>query len=201
MLKKLSLAMRKLYAWVLSFADKPSGAWALFLIAFAESSFFPIPPDVLLIALAVAAPGKAFWYAAICSVGSVLGGILGYIIGIQFFDTVGQAIVRFYSAEEHYARVQELYQQYDAFAVAVAGLTPIPYKVATITAGFFGVDFGRFVLASAVSRTARFMLVAGFIWFFGPQIKAFIDKYFEILLIVFLVLLVGGFVVIRWVAS
>jgi membrane protein YqaA with SNARE-associated domain len=193
--------MRRLYDWVLSWADSPYATWALFAIAFAESSFFPIPPDLLLIALAVAVPTRAFRYAAICTLGSVAGGVFGYLIGHQFFDLVGEPIVRFYGAEDHYVRVQKLYQQYDAFAVAVAGLTPIPYKVATITAGFFDVDLGRFIAASALSRSIRFFAIGALIRSFGPQIKRFIDRYFDLLSIGFLITLVAGFVVLRWLSS
>ena len=195
---KITNWARRLYEWVLGWADSPYSTWALFAIAFAESSFFPIPPDILLIALAVALPLRAFRYALICSVGSVLGGAFGYFLGYQFFDSLGGTIVRFYAAEDQYLRIQEMYQRYDAFAVAVAGLTPIPYKVATITAGFFDVNFPRFLLASAVSRSLRFFLIGGLIRVFGPQIRSFIEKYFEILALIFLILLVAGFVVIKW---
>jgi membrane protein YqaA with SNARE-associated domain len=193
--------MRRLYDWVLGWADHRYGGLALFVVAFAESSFFPIPPDLLLIALAVAAPLGAFRYAAICTAGSVLGGLFGYFLGAQFFDLVGGPLVRFYSAEDQYEWMQNLYREHDAFAVAVAGVTPIPYKVATITAGFFGVDLPRFVLASALSRSLRFFAIGALIRFFGPAIKAFIDRYFEILSILFLVMLVGGFVLLRWLAG
>lgn len=198
MLGPITRWMRRLYDWVIGWADSPYSVWALFIIAFAESSFFPIPPDILLVALAVAIPLRAFRYALICSLGSVLGGVFGYLIGYQFFDVVGEPIVRFYAVEDQYERIQDLYQRYDAFAVAVAGLTPIPYKVATITAGFFDVNFPRFVLASAVSRSARFLLIGGLIRAFGPQIRSFIEKYFEILTLIFLILLVAGFVFIEW---
>ena len=198
MLGHITKWMRRLYDWVIGWADSPYSAWALFIIAFAESSFFPIPPDILLIALAVAIPLRAFRYAIICSVGSVLGGAFGYLIGYQFFDVIGEPIVRFYAVEEQYQQIQEWYQRYDAYAVALAGLTPIPYKVATITAGFFDVHFGRFLLASAVSRSGRFLLIGGLIRVFGPQIRSFIEKYFEILTLIFLILLVAGFVFIGW---
>ena len=200
-LRKLTGWMRRLYDWVLGWAEHRYAVWALFVIAFAESSFFPIPPDLLLIALAVAIPAKAFRYAAVCTVGSVLGGLFGYMLGHQFFDLLGEPIVRLYSAEDQYARIQELYRRYDAFAVAVAGLTPIPYKVATITAGFFDVDLTRFIVASALSRSLRFFAIGTLIRMFGPPIRLFIEKYFEILSIVFLVLLVGGFVLLRWLAG
>ena len=189
--------IRRLYNWVMGWADSPYSQWALFGIAFAESSFFPIPPDILLIALGVALPLRALRYALICTLGSVTGGVFGYWIGHEFFGIIGEPIVRFYAAENQYLRIQELYRQYDAFAVAVAGLTPIPYKVATITAGFFEVNFGRFVLASALSRSLRFFLIGLLIRVFGAPIRSFIEKYFEILTIIFLILLVAGFAVLR----
>lgn len=190
--------MRRLYDWVIGWADSPRSEWALVAIAFAESSFFPIPPDILLIVLAVAIPARAFRLALITTVGSVAGGVLGYVIGHEFYDLIGGPIVRFYSAEDQYQRISELYQRYDAFAVAVAGLTPIPYKVATITAGFFDVDFGRFVLASLGSRSLRFFFIGGLIRAFGSRARAFIERYFDILSIIFLVLLVAGFLIVGW---
>ncbi len=191
--------LRRLYDWVLAFAETPYGTRALFLLAVAESSFFPIPPDVLLMALAVAAPSRAFRFAAICSVGSVLGGAIGYLLGLEFYELVGRPIVEFYSAAESYERVQQLYRDWDAIAVAVAGFTPIPYKVFTIAAGAFQINFPTFLLASLVSRSARFFLIGGLIWWLGPQIRVFIERYFNWLTVVFAVLLVGGFVLLKYV--
>ena len=188
---------KKLYDWVLSWAETPYGSWALFILAFSESSFFPIPPDVLLIALAVGKPEKSLKFALICSVGSVLGGILGYLIGWQFMAMLGEKIVDFYGLTAKVDYIGTLYHQYDAWAVAIAGFTPIPYKVFTITAGAFKINFLIFVLASAVSRSLRFFLVGGLIYKFGPHIQTFIDKYFNILAVAFTILLVGGFVIIK----
>jgi membrane protein YqaA with SNARE-associated domain len=199
MLGPITRWLKRLYDWVLGWADSPYSTPALFGIAFAESSFFPIPPDILLIALAVGIPTRAFRFALITSVGSVLGGTLGYVIGHEFYSLIGEPIVRFYGAQDHYESISQLYNQYDALAVAVAGLTPIPYKVATITAGVFDINFGTFFLASAVTRSLRFFLIGALIRSFGPQVKAFIEKYFEILSIIALVMLVGGFVVLGWV--
>lgn len=201
MLGPVTTWLKRLYEWVLGWAESRYGEWALFAIAFAESSFFPIPPDILLVALAIGLPTRAFRFALITSVGSVLGGSFGYLIGHEFFSLVGEPIVRLYGAEDHYERVAGLYRQYDALAVAIAGLTPIPYKVATITAGFFEVNFGRFVLASALSRSLRFFLIAGLIRAFGDKARAFIDKYFEILTVIALVLLIAGFLVLGWMTG
>ncbi len=197
-MKAISAWLRGLKTWVEAFAEKPGAGWALFWIALAESSFFPIPPDVLLIALAVAVPSKAFRYALICSVGSVLGGMLGYLIGLEFYDMVGKRIIEFYSLQEQYAAVKVLYDQNAFVAIAVAGFTPIPYKVFTIAAGAFEVSFATLVYASAVSRPARFFLVAALFFYFGARIKPIIDKYFELITVAFVVLLVLGFVVVKY---
>lgn len=191
--------LRKLYDWVLHWAETPYGSWALFLLAFCESSFFPIPPDVLLIALAVAIPKRSFRYALICSAGSVLGGCFGYLIGWQFMAGIGERIIAFYGLTQKIDYIQSLYMAYDAWAIGIAGFTPIPYKVFTISAGAFHINFMVFVIASVVSRSARFFLVGGLIYVFGPKIQAFIDKYFNVLAVVFTVLLVAGFVVIKFV--
>ena len=188
--------LRKLYDWVLHWAETPYGSWALFLLAFAESSFFPVPPDVLLIALAVSIPSKAFRYSLICSVGSVLGGIFGYVIGYQFMEIIGFGILNFYGLTEKYESVAEFYNRYNAWAVGIAGFTPIPYKVFTISAGAFKINFPVFLLASVVSRSARFFIVGGLIYMFGAQIRSFIDRYFNILAVIFVLLLVGGFILI-----
>ncbi|OGW25635.1 MAG: cytochrome B [Nitrospirae bacterium GWC2_42_7] len=191
---------RKLYDWVLHWAYTPYGVPVLFILAFAESSFFPIPPDVLLIALALSLPKKSFKYAAICTAGSVLGGMFGYFIGLEFIDTFGMRILTLYGATEKYEYIRALYMRYDAWAVCIAGFTPIPYKVFTIAAGAFKIDFVVFVLASLAGRAGRFFLVAFLIYRFGPPIKVFIDKYFNILTIAFFVLLVGGFMLIKYLS-
>ncbi|MBI4713265.1 MAG: DedA family protein [Planctomycetes bacterium] len=190
--------LKRLYDWVLSWAGSPFGGWALFGIAFAESSFFPIPPDVLLIALGLSVPTKSFRYALICSLGSVLGGSFGYLIGLVFYDSIGHYIINFYGIQEGFERVRLLYQQNAFLAVAIAGFTPIPYKVFTIAAGFCRIDFLVFVIASVVSRSARFFIVAVIIYFWGARAKRFIDRYFNILTIIFAALLILGFVMIKW---
>ncbi len=190
--------MRRLYDQCMEWLQTPYGIWVLFAIAFVESSFFPIPPDVFLIALCIAVPHKSFKYAAVCAVGSVLGGAFGYGLGMWFMDSVGMPIMDIYGLSEKYVTVQHLYQEYDAWAVGAAGFTPLPYKLFTITAGAFHINFPTFMLVSLVSRSARFFLVAGFIWKFGPPVKVYIEKYFNILSVVFLVLLIGGFVLIKY---
>lgn len=190
--------LRRLYDWVLGFADKPFGAWVLFVLAFAESSFFPVPPDVLLMALSVGKPRRSFWFAGICTLGSVAGAALGYLLGMQFYELVGRPIIEFYGASERYDTVKQLYENWDALAVGIAGFTPIPYKVFTIAAGAFQINFGVFMLASIASRGARFFIIAALIRWFGPTIKEFIDRYFNLLTVVFMILLVGGFLVVKY---
>lgn len=190
--------MRRLYDQCMEWLQTPYGIWVLFAIAFVESSFFPIPPDVFLIALCIAVPRKSFKYAAVCAIGSVLGGAFGYGLGMWFMESVGTPIMNMYGLSEKYVTVQSLYQEYDALAVGAAGFTPLPYKLFTITAGAFHINFPTFMLVSLVSRSARFFLVAVFIWKFGAPVKVYIEKYFNILSVVFLVLLVGGFVSIKY---
>ncbi|MCX7919513.1 MAG: DedA family protein [bacterium] len=192
--------IRRLYDWVLHWAETPYASWALFWLAFAESSFFPVPPDVLLIALSISIPKKAFRYAAICSVGSVIGGIFGYFLGYAFFDLLGKPILSWYGygAQEKYQLIQQLYQKYDFWAVSIAGFTPIPYKVFTIAAGVFQINFGMFCFASLLSRSARFFLVAALLWKFGPPIRYFIEKYFNLLTIIFVLLVILGFIILKY---
>lgn len=190
-------SLRRLYDWVLGWADSHYGTTALGGLAFAESIFFPLPPDPLLMALSLSRPQRAFFFASICSVASVVGGIVGYLVGLFLFETIGKPIIVFYGVMEKYHLVQHYYQAYDAWAVGIAGFTPIPYKVFTISAGAFHINFAVFVLASLVSRSARFFLVAGLIRRFGNSIRYFIDRYFNLLTIVFVVLLVGGFILLK----
>lgn len=189
--------LRDLALWVAHWANTPFGPLALFSIAFAESSFFPIPPDVLLIALALLNPEKAMFYALICSVGSVLGAVFGYILGLKG----GRPLLMKLFSFEKVAMVEAYYKKYDVWAVGIAGFTPIPYKVFTISAGVFDLDVKRFVLVSIVSRSARFFIVAGFIALFGPTIKPLLVEYFNLITIIFVILLFGGFYVIRFVSK
>ncbi|MFP4476647.1 MAG: YqaA family protein [Desulfatibacillaceae bacterium] len=189
--------IRRLYDWTVHWAQTPYGVWALFVLAFAESSFFPIPPDVLLIALAVAIPKNSLKYAMYCSVGSILGGAFGYLLGWQFMGTIGDSIVAFYGYETQFGEFRDLFAQYDVWVVGIAGFSPIPYKIITITAGVVEANFAIFLLVSAISRSARFFLVGGLIYRFGPTIQPFIEKYLDWLAIAFTILLIGGFVVIK----
>ncbi len=191
--------LRRMYDWVLSWAEHPRADLALAVLAFAEASFFPIPPDVLLIALSLSRPKKAFRWAFFCSVGSVLGGMAGYVLGWHFMALIGHRILDFYHLADKYEVVQHLYQKYDAWAVAAAGFTPLPYKLFTIAAGAFEINFAIFMVASALSRSARFFIVAGSIYIWGPSIRLFLEKYFNLLSVLFFILLVGGFILIKWI--
>lgn len=205
---------RQLYDWVLKWGESDYALPALFILAFAESSFFPIPPDALLIALCMGAYKKWFKFAAICSIGSVMGGVAGYLIGMLAFDTIGEvmldlsASIAGTSSEELLSQAQYWFNEKEVlgvlvgpWAVGIAGFTPIPYKVFTISAGFFNMSFIPFLAASIISRTLRFFIVAGLIGLlykrFGDKIKDFIDKYFNWLAIGFVILLILGFLSIK----
>ncbi|MBU1096516.1 MAG: DedA family protein [Bacteroidetes bacterium] len=200
--------LRKLYDWVLHWAKTPYGAVALFVLAFAESSFFPIPPDALLIALVLGARNKAFKFALNCTAASVLGALLGYALGHYLWwnssNEFSSVAMFFFNnipgfTEKIFYDVKTLYDEWNFWIIFTAGFTPIPYKVFTISGGAFDINIVLFVLASIVSRAGRFFLVAFLIWKFGDQIKGFIDKYFNWLAIAFTILLVGGFVVIKYI--
>ncbi|MCB0310156.1 MAG: DedA family protein [Bdellovibrionales bacterium] len=198
-LSKIRQLPRQLYDWVLSWADTPYGSLALFVLAFLESSFFPIPPDVLLVALVLGARSRWAYYATLCTVGSALGGIAGYGIGYLFMDTLGQKILDFYHAHEMYQSVLEKYQLYDFWIVFSAAFTPIPYKVFTIASGAFKMNIAGFFAVSLVGRGLRFFMVAILLYRFGEPVKRLIDKYFDLLCIAFLILLIGGFAIIKYI--
>lgn len=190
--------IRRLYNWTLGWADRPGGAWALFAIAFIESSFFIIPPDVLLLALCVGSPKRSFRFALICSVGSVLGGMAGYAIGWGAWHIVKDWFIPFVFSQEIFDKVQHLYQGNAFLAILTAAFTPIPYKVFTIAAGVFQVSFWTLVFASLIGRSARFFLVAGMIFMFGAKIKIMIEKYFDWFAWALLGLGIAGFVAIKY---
>lgn len=192
--------IRRLYDWVLHWAETPYGAPALFLLALIESSFFPIPPDVLLIALCIALPTRAWRYALLASVGSVIGGLFGYAIGWGAWPLVNSFFFSYIPGftPDVFARVQDLFADYDFWVVFSAGFTPIPYKVITIGSGVFQINLLVFLVASIISRSLRFFLVAWLLYRYGAGMRAFIDRYFNLLSILFLVLLVGGFLVIKY---
>lgn len=191
--------LRQAYQWVIGWSETPYGGWALFILAFAESSCFPIPPDVLLIALAVGQPLAAFQFALICSIGSVLGGIAGYAIGLFAFAAIGQPILNLYDPDlAVFNQIKGLYDTWGFWGVLAAAITPIPYKVFTIASGVFKFDFLQFVVASVVGRSFRFFLVGGLIFWGGESLKLWIEKYFDWVAWGFLVVLILGFAVLKF---
>lgn len=199
---------RRLYDWVLHWAESSYGTAALFILAFAEASFFPIPPDPLLIALILGSQAKAFKFAAVCTIASVAGALGGYSIGhFAWYGAAGE-----YSSfanlffdnipgftHELFVNTKAMYEKWDFWVIFTAGFTPIPFKVFTIAAGAFNISIPMLLFASIVSRGARFFLIAWLIWKYGSSIKSFIDKYFNILALSFTVLLVGSFVLLKYV--
>jgi len=193
---------RRLYDWVIHFADTKHGIRALFILSFAESSFFPVPPDILLGPLTLGAPKKWLRFAFSCSIASVLGGILGYCIGVflwSMVETWAYAHLGIIGlTEANFAQFQNWYDKYDFWIVFTCGFTPLPYKVCTISAGVAKINFVGFLIASTVSRSARFFIVAGLFGWKGEKIRPFIEKYFNWVSLALVSLLIGGFVVIKW---
>ncbi|MEE8449600.1 MAG: VTT domain-containing protein [Thermodesulfobacteriota bacterium] len=181
-----------------SWAQKGNAMVALFGLAFVESIFFPLPPDALLVLLGLAAPRRALRYALMCLGGSITGGMVGYFLGLKFWQ-LGQPLVSAYVSSHTFEQIRQYFVSYDAWAIAIAGFTPIPYKVFTLSAGFFRIDFSTFVIASALSRGARFFLVGGLLFLFGPIAETFIRRYFNLLSLALLVLVVLGFLVLPFV--
>jgi membrane protein YqaA with SNARE-associated domain len=188
---------KRLYHWTLSLAESPRATWALAIIAFAESSFFPIPPDVILVPMALAKPRRALFYAGICTVASVIGGMVGYAIGALLFDTVGQWLIGLYGYGERVEALRIFYAEWGWAFILVKGLTPIPYKLVTIVSGLLGYNFFLFMLLSLITRGARFFILAGLLNFFGEPIKAALERHFAIFLGFILLAIVGGF----WLAA
>lgn len=189
---------RRLYTWVLGWADTKYGVPALAIVSFAESSFFPVPPDPLLMALSLGKPKRAFWYALVCSVMSVLGGIFGYFIGWALWGLMSSFFLTYVFSPEAFDFVRAQYEQNAFLAILGAAITPIPYKVFTVSAGVFHINLLYLILASAIGRSARFFLEAGLVYFFGEQIRNFIDKYFNLLVTLFFILVLAGFFIVKF---
>jgi len=196
--KKLGL-IRRLYAWTISWADRPGGSWALFIIAFAESSFFPIPPDVLLMALVFGAREKWAKYALICTAGSVLGGIVGWSIGWGLAESVAQPLLNLFDGDGHIqAQIQNWYTDYGFWGILIAAITPIPYKVFTVASGLFHYSLPMLIVASIIGRGFRFFVVAAIIRVFGPRIRPHLEKNLEVWSIIFGILLIGGLIAVKF---
>jgi membrane protein YqaA with SNARE-associated domain len=190
--------LRKLYRTTIDLADTRYALWALAVVAFVESSVFPIPPDVLMIPMILAAPRRAWLIATVALVASVLGGLFGYWIGAALFETVGRPVLEFYGKDAYFEEFRDRYNAYGAWAVLIAGITPFPYKVITILSGSTGLSLPVFVAASIAARGLRFFVVAALLWKFGPAIRDFIEKRLGILFVVFVVVLIGGFYLVRY---
>ncbi len=190
--------LRWTYDWVMGLAARKDAIWVLAAIAFIESSVFPIPPDVLLIPMVLAARDRAWRYAAVCTIASVLGGMLGYAIGLFLFESAGQPLLEFYGYADKFGEFRGRYNDWGAWIVFIAGLTPFPYKVITIASGVAELDLAVFTVASVLARGLRFFIVAALLWWLGPPVREFIEKRLGFMTIVFCVLLLGGFIVAKY---
>lgn len=189
--------IRRLYDWTVSLAASPHALWALAFVAFIESSVFPIPPDILMIPMILAAPRRAFLIAGIATASSVLGGLLGYWIGWGAFESLGRPVLEFYGKDAYFDDFRTRYNEWGAWAVLVAGITPFPYKVITILSGTTGLNLVVFTLASIAARGLRFFIVATLLWKFGAPIRDFIERRLNLMFILFVVILVGGFALVK----
>ncbi len=189
--------IRAIYDWTLSLARHPRALWALALIAFIESSVFPIPPDVLIIAMVVARPSRAFVIAGVATVASVAGGLFGYWIGAVAFEGLGRPVLEFYGKDAYFESFQQRYNDWGAWVVLIAGVTPFPYKVITILSGVTSLSLPVFLVASLVARGIRFFVVAALLWKFGAPIRDFIERRLGLMFTLFMALLLGGFLAIR----
>ncbi|MDO8288129.1 MAG: YqaA family protein [Parvibaculum sp.] len=190
--------LRRLYDWTIRLSASPNAHWALAAVSFAESSFFPVPPDVMLVPMAVARPEKAWFYASVCTIASVLGALVGYAIGALLFDTLGQWIINLYGYADGVEEFRALYAEWGAWIILIKGMTPIPYKIVTIASGFAGYSLFWFVVLSVITRGARFFIVAGILHHFGEPLKAFMEKHLTLVAVGFTALIVGGFVAARY---
>ena len=190
--------LQGLYDWTMRLGASRHAVWALAAVAFVESSFFPIPPDILLIPMILAARNQAWRLAAICTVASVLGGYFGYLIGLTLFESVGEPVIAFYGMEHAFASFTEKYNEFGAWIVFTFGVTPFPYKVVTIASGVADLDLATFTIASFLSRGARFLIVAALLWRFGDPIRNFVEARLTLLATLFFVMLFLGFAVIKF---
>jgi membrane protein YqaA with SNARE-associated domain len=190
--------MRRLYDWVLRLAKHRRAIPAMGVVSFCESSFFPIPPDVMLVPMVLANRNKAFTIALVCTVTSVLGGLLGYAIGYYFFETIGAWVIKTYGMQAGLEKFRDEFARWGTWVILIKGLTPIPYKLVTIASGAAHFDLFTFVWASIVTRGARFFLVAALLWKYGEPIQQFIEKRFALVSWAFLIALVGGFVAVKY---
>lgn len=191
--------IKGLYSWTMGLAAHPRAIWALAVIAFIEASFFPIPPDVLMIPLILAQPKKAWWIATIALIASVLGGLLGYAIGAFFYDSIGAPILEALGKADSMAEFSTRFNDQGFWAVLIAGITPFPFKVITILSGWTSMPLGVFISTAIIARALRFFIVAGLLWKFGEPIRDFIEKRLGLMFTLFVVLLLGGFFLVKYI--
>ena len=190
--------IRALYDWTIRLAEHPRALWALAVVAFIESSVFPIPPDVIMIPMIIARPSRAFLIALVALVASVAGGLLGYYIGWGLFETIGRPILEFYGKTAAAAEFNQRFAEWGAWAVLIAGVTPFPFKVITIMSGWTGLSLPVFIVSAIVARGFRFFIVAGLLWKFGPPVRDFIEKRLGLMFTLFCLLLLGGFYAVKY---
>jgi len=191
--------IRRLYDWTMRLAEGPNALLALIAVSFAESSFFPLPPDTILIPMVLAKRERAFTLALWCTIASVVGGMFGYALGLLLYESVGHWIVNFYGYGERIESLRSTYVQYGAWIILIKGLTPIPYKLVTIMSGFAGYDFGLFVVLSIIVRGIRFFAVAGLLYFYGEPVRGFIERRLEAVAVVTVAVIVSGFLIVKYV--
>jgi membrane protein YqaA with SNARE-associated domain len=190
--------IRALYDWTIRLAEHPRALWALAFVAFIESSVFPIPPDLLMIPMIVAAPRRAFVIAGVATVASVLGGLAGYAIGALALDSLGRPVLEFYGKDAYFDDFATRYNEWGAWAVLIAGVTPFPYKVITILSGATGLNLAVFTIASVIARGLRFFVIAALLWKYGAPIRDFIERRLGLMFTLFVVILLGGFYLVRF---
>jgi membrane protein YqaA with SNARE-associated domain len=191
--------LRRLYNWTMDFAGHRNATRALAVVSFTESSFFPIPPDVLLVPMVLANRERAWYYATVCTIASVIGGIFGYLIGWLLYDSVGAWLINLYGYGTQVDAFRQAYAEWGTWIILIKGLTPIPYKIVTITSGFAGYDLFWFVVLSVITRAGRFFMVAALLYYYGEPVRGFIEKRLELVMAAIAVVFVGGFVIVRYV--
>ncbi|CAK0750933.1 Cytochrome B [Azospirillaceae bacterium] len=184
--------LRPLYNWLVERAKRPDAVWWMCAVSFAESSFFPLPPDVLLVPMSLKARERMWWYSTLCSIASVIGGFFGYAVGYYLFESIGRPVIDFYQAQDSFAHFQEMFQVYGPWFLILKGVTPIPYKLLAIAAGFANLDFTVFLLCSLVARFSRYYIITALLWYYGPEVEAFIEKRLMLVTGGLLVIIIGG---------
>lgn len=193
--------LRKVYDWIMSFASHPRAVWVLALVSFAESSFFPLPPDPLYVAMILKQREKAWRLAFICTLSSVIGGLLGYAIGYWIYESVGEKVIAFYGLQQSFAKFAQSFETYGFWVIALKGLTPIPYKIVTISSGIAGYNIHKFIIASIITRSFRFYLVAALLRIYGVAIKDYIENNLGFVTMTGLAALLGGFFLFQYIAT